>query len=163
MIVYVTTAPAVPLNDIVVVEPEQIEVVPDIVAVGKPTTTTVALAVKLAVAGGVTVVALINVYVVSAVNATVVKVAFPEASKVTVKLLTPSVNNTSAPGVPVKVNVPVCPEQIVLAEMVDVGDGGEQSIITQSKLVIAGQDNVKSSTLTQIVVTGFVAINAGEI
>ena len=37
------------------------------------------------------------------------------------KLLTPSVNNTSAPGVPVKVNVPVCPEQIVLAEMVDVG------------------------------------------
>ena len=79
------------------------------------------------------------------------------------KLLTPSVNNTSAPGVPVKVNVPVCPEQIVLAEMVDVGDGGEQSIITQSKLVIAGQDNVKSSTLTQIVVTGFVAINAGEI
>ena len=121
MIVYVTTAPAVPLNDIVVVEPEQIEVVPDIVAVGKPTTTTVALAVKLAVAGGVTVVALINIYVVSAVNATVVKVAFPEASKVTVKLLTPSVNNTSAPGVPVKVNVPVCPEQIVLAEMVDVG------------------------------------------
>ena len=45
MIVYVTTAPAVPLNDIVVVEPEQIEVVPDIVAVGKAVTTTVALPV----------------------------------------------------------------------------------------------------------------------
>ena len=78
-------------------------------------------------------------------------------------MLAPSVNNTSAPGVPANVNVPVSPEHIVLADIVAVGIGGEQSITTQSKLVIAGQDNEKSSTLTYIVVTVFEAVKFGDI
>ena len=67
----------------------------------------------------------------SAVKIGVVYVALPDASNVTEKVLVPSLKSTTAPGVPVKVNVPAVPEQTVLAVKVAVGEGGEQSITTQ--------------------------------
>ncbi len=80
--VYVTTEFAVPVKLITAVEPEQIVVEPEIDAVGKAVTVTVALAVKGAVV--VPSKTLTSVYVEFTVNIGVVSTYCPAASKVIV-------------------------------------------------------------------------------
>ena len=149
--VYVTTAFGVPVKLITAVEPEQIVVEPEIDAVGKAVTVTVALAVCAWLQIGVAVVVtLTKAYVEFTVNTGVVTLAFPEASNVTVWLAPPStVYVTTAFGVPVKLTVPVVPEQIVFAVTLAVGKA-LTVIVTLPLAVLLQTGVVALATLTKV-------------
>ena len=119
-----TTAFGVPVKVTVALCPEQTVALEAMVTVGGGTTVMVMLPVAGAVQTGVPAdVTLTRLYVVVAVKLAVI-VAVPAALSTMVWLAPPVLYVTVAFGVPVKVTVALCPEQIlVLALMLTVGKG----------------------------------------
>ena len=113
---------AVPVKVRVVLLPEQIVAVPEIVAVGRAFTVIITDPVTVRLQFGVPPVStLIRSKVVLELNAALVKIKLPVVSKVMLWVVVPpsSVKVAVAPGVPVKVMLAVSPEQIVVLPEID--------------------------------------------